>query len=59
MMTDLLLPRTDGGVLVQALIVLPLLIGALVVVRRQTELRIFVLGVLLVTVGLMGLRTLH
>ncbi len=58
-MTDLLLPRTDGGVLVQVLVVVPLLVGGLVAVRRQRELRTFVLGVLLVTVGFMGLRALH
>lgn len=58
-MTDLLLPRTDGGVLVQALVVVPFLVGGLVAVRRQAELRVFVLGVLLVAVGFMGLRALH
>jgi hypothetical protein len=59
LMSDLLLPRTDAGVAVQALVVVPLLLGALVAVRRQSELRTFVLGVLLVTSGFMGLRTLH
>lgn len=58
-MGDLLLPRTDGGVLIQALVVGPVLIAGLIVVRREAELRTFVLGVLLVTFGFMGLRTLH
>lgn len=58
-MNDLLLPRTDGGVLVQTLIVVPLLVGILVAVRRHAELRTFVLGVLVFTVGLMGLRAVH
>ena len=58
-MKDLLLPRTDGGVLVQALIVVPLLIGILVGVRRHAEVRTFVFGVLVFTLGLMGLRAVH
>ena len=58
-MRNLLLPTTDGGVLTQTLIIVPLLVGLLVAVRRHAELRTFVLGVLVFTLGLMGLRTVH
>ena len=58
-MRDLLLPRTDGGVLAQTLIIVPLLFGSLVAVRRHREFRTFVLGVLVFTLGLMGLRAVH
>lgn len=58
-MIDLLLPRTDGGAVLQLLIVVPLLVGLLVAVRHQPELRTLVLGLLLVTIGFMGLRAIH
>ena len=58
-MGSLLLPGTDRAVVVEALVVFPCLIVALVRTRRDRELRIFVLGVFLVTLGFFGLRALH
>jgi len=58
-MTDFLLPRTDTGVAVQALILFPALVAGLVVVRRDRELRIFVIGLLVLSVALFGLRAVH
>lgn len=59
MLRELLLPRTDAGVLAQALVAFPVLLGVLVVVRRDREVRLFVLGVLVMTVAFFGLRSLH
>lgn len=58
-MVDLLLPRTDAGAMLQTAILVPVLLGILVAVRRHAELRTLVLGVLLLTLGLLGLRAIH
>lgn len=58
-MKDLLLPRTDAGVLVQAVIATLVYVGGFVVVRRHRELRTFVLGLATVTAAGFGLRALH
>jgi Na+-translocating ferredoxin:NAD+ oxidoreductase RnfD subunit len=58
-MTDVLLPRTDGGALVQALTVLALLGGVLVFVRRDREWRRFVLGLAVLALAWFGLRAVH
>lgn len=58
-MTELLLPRTDAGVLLQAALVFPPLAALLVAVRRNREWRLLVLGMLSVTAGWFGLRSLH
>lgn len=59
MFLDLILPRTDAGVLVQVVTVFPALIALLFAVRRQRELRTFVFGVTVLTAGLFALRTVH
>ena len=59
MVRDLLLPRTDDAVLIQAIIVFPVLLGALVAVRRDREWRVLVLGVLTMSLGFFGLRAVH
>jgi hypothetical protein len=59
MMRDVLLPRTDHAVVVQALVVFPLLMAALVFARRDREWRTFILGLLVITLGFFGLRALH
>lgn len=58
-MIDLLLPRTDGGAIAQA-------IGAVVVfgalalaVRRNRDLLVFVAGLATVTAAWFALRTVH
>ncbi|MGI8795455.1 MAG: hypothetical protein ACR2IR_02515 [Acidimicrobiia bacterium] len=56
---DVLLPRTDAAVLVQALVVFPALGAALVAVRRDREWRLLVIGVLTMTAAWFGLRSLH
>jgi hypothetical protein len=56
---DLLLPRTDAGVLVQAVVVFPILAGWLVWVRRDPDWRLLALGVLVMTVAWFGLRAVH
>lgn len=60
-MLDLLLPRTDAGVLAQVL--LTILIGTPLVVslyrRRATELVWFVGGLELLLLGLYAFRTVH
>jgi len=56
---DLLLPRTDAGVLVQALVVFPVLGAALVLVRRDRDYRLLVIGLLTMTAAWFGLRAVH
>ncbi len=56
---DILLPRTDAGVLVQVIVASLLFGNALWLVRRNRDLVIFVAGLATLTAGLMGLRTLH
>lgn len=58
-MIDLLLPRTDLGVLVQLSAVSILGGLALYVTRRRRDWRLVVAGVLVLVLGLFGLRALH
>jgi hypothetical protein len=58
-MIELLLPRTDATVVVQALIVFPALGSALAFVRRDRDYRLLVLGVLAMTAAWFGLRAVH
>ncbi len=58
-MTDILLPRTDGGALVQLVVVVVLTLVGVVLARRERALVLLVVGVGTLLVGLMGLRTLH
>ena len=58
-MKDLLLPRTDGGVLVQAVVIGLIFSFALVGVRRDRELRLLVAGMTVLTGAWFGLRSLH
>lgn len=56
---NLLLPTTDAGVKIQLAIVMvtgSLLLWAL---RRDRDLRIFVVGVWICSIAFMGLRSLH
>lgn len=59
MLRDLLLPATDGGVYAQAVGLVVVIVVALVVVRRNRDLVVFVAGVAVLTAALMALRTLH
>lgn len=56
---ELLLPRTDRGVAVQAVIAAAVLFVALVLVRRDRDLRVFVTGLSVLTAAWFGLRTIH
>ncbi|MGH8986813.1 MAG: hypothetical protein ACRDY6_23525 [Acidimicrobiia bacterium] len=56
---ELLLPRTDAGVLAQALVVFPALGIALVLVWRDREWRALVFGLLTMTTAWFGLRAVH
>jgi hypothetical protein len=56
---EILLPRTDAGVLLQAAVVFPALVGALVAVRRDRDIRMLLLGILVPALALFGLRALH
>lgn len=58
-MTELLLPRTDAGVLAQTVTASAVYAAALVAVRRNRELLWFVGGLATLTLGLFALRTLH
>lgn len=58
-MTEILLPRTDGGVYAQAAVVFPVLLTALVLVRRDRDWRLFVTGVLVMVIALFGVRAIH
>jgi len=56
---ELLLPRTDTGVLAQLGLTLTALVAALWLVRRRSELRILVVGLATLALALMALRALH
>lgn len=55
---EILLPRTDAGVAFQALVVLVVFAGLWWPARRLSVLTLW-RGLLLFTIGLFGLRTLH
>lgn len=56
---ELLLPRTDAGVGVQVVVVAVLGVTALVLTRRNRDLRTFVLGCVIFTYAFFGLRAVH
>ena len=58
-MTDLLLPRTDAGVVVQVVILAAVFALALWAARRNRDAMVFVGGLAVFTGGLLALRTLH
>lgn len=58
-MRDVLLPRTDAGVLAQVLIVVALTVLGVVVARRERAVVLLVVGVGVVVLGVMGVRGLH
>jgi hypothetical protein len=56
---DLLLPATDGGVVVQLLVVLLIWAAAVFAMRHQAEWRMVAIGGGLIAVALIGVRALH
>lgn len=56
---DLLLPRTDAGVLAQVVAALIVFGGALAAVWRHPEFRVLVIGLGLTFFGFAGVRALH
>lgn len=58
-MTEVFLPRTDAAVAVQAIVAAAVLTSTLIIVRRDPDLRIFVIGVAVMTVAWFGVRSLH
>ncbi|MDP9386474.1 MAG: hypothetical protein M3Q48_00735 [Actinomycetota bacterium] len=53
------MPRTDGGVAAQGVILAVLLGGAFAAVRHEPELRLLVIGVAVFGLALFALRSLH
>lgn len=58
-MIDLILPRTDGGVLAQLVVVTVLFATATWLARRHKDVRVLVIGLWLLAYGGMGVRALH
>ncbi len=58
-MGDLLLPRTDAGAGVQAVVLVAVFLLLLVMVRRNRDLTWFVAGSAVLTLSLVALRTVH
>ena len=58
-MEDVLWPRTDAAVVVQAIVVVGVTSLAAVLLRRERALVLLVCGIGAVVIGLMGLRALH
>lgn len=56
---EVLLPRTDAGALAQVIGVFAVTVIAVVLVRRERSLVTLTIGVGMVLLGVMGLRTLH
>ncbi len=59
MLTDLLLPRTDGGVLAQGVVVGAALAVLALAFRRDPDILWLLAGVAVLLLGLFGLRALH
>ena len=58
-MLDLLLPTTDTGVAAQVAVLVAVSIGALIVTRRNRDLRLLVVGLSVLALGIMGIRMIH
>ncbi|CAN5121593.1 hypothetical protein BH23ACT2_BH23ACT2_01910 [soil metagenome] len=58
-MSEVLLPRTDVGVLAQVVAVVAITASALWMLRGSRDAVHLVLGLFLVTMAFFGLRTLH
>jgi len=56
---DLLVPTTDAGVLIQAVIVGSVLILLLAVTWRRGEWRLVSIGLTILAIGFFGVRALH
>lgn len=56
---ELLLPGTDRGVALEAAIAAVVLLVAMVLVRRDRDLRVFVAGLGVLTAAWFGVRALH
>ncbi len=56
---DVLLPRTDAGVLFQLIVVATVFPPAIYASWRNKEVRLFVIGLFVFVLGLMALRTVH
>jgi hypothetical protein len=56
---DLLLPTTDGGVGVQLIIWATVSVIGLIATRTTKDLRLLVIGMSILTLGVMGLRAIH
>jgi len=56
---DLLLPRTDAGVLAQLIGAVVFYGGLAIAVRRNRDLLVFVGGLAMITAAWFGLRALH
>ena len=58
-MSDLLLPRTDAGVVAQVVAAAAVYLIALLTARRSPELRQLIIGLATLTAAFFALRTLH
>jgi hypothetical protein len=58
-MLDLLLPGTDEGVAAQLAVWAIVSVGALILTRKNKDLRLLVIGLSILSLGLMGLRAIH
>ncbi len=56
---ELLLPRTDQGVLAQLAVAIVVLTGAVFVFRRDPDVRLLVIGIAVMTSAWFALRALH
>ncbi|MEE8332115.1 MAG: hypothetical protein V3R84_10130 [Acidimicrobiia bacterium] len=56
---DILLPRTDGGVLAQLIALVAMSGLAIFALRRRPPERLVAIGLSLVAFGLIGVRALH
>lgn len=56
---DFLLPRTDAGVAVQAVVVVVAGLVALRLVWHRHEWRIFVIGAWVLSLSILGVRAVH
>ena len=58
-MIEVVLPRTDGGVLAQFVVVSIAAVVALIGLWRWRDLRVLVIGVAVLAYGVMAVRAVH
>ncbi len=58
-MLDFLLPTTDAGVAAQFAVWASVSVGGLIATRRNKDVRLLIVGLSILTLGLLSVRAIH